>query len=644
MEEEIRAVRAALCSPAYQQVIALIEVTRMSKNVQIAHLKRVEGNELFKKKYHSSFDHEVIFQKYSLCLALTDKESEEHAVAYSNRSASHFHLTKYEDCMSDISRAINITKSSLLKCKLLCREVECRVALGIPDAEKTLQKAKFWMNRSDEKQACMSHIQKAETAIKESDGRPRERKFFLNKTPSVEKCVNDFSSITVQYNTKYGNHVIALKDIQAGEVIFVERPYVTSLCLERAYFYCCHCFITSWTMIPCDGCSWCMFCSEKCKQEAWEEYHSIECVAYGYLNKNPSTDIDHLVQCPLRSVIIGVNQAGSIRNLRNELRAIDKEGYPDKFFENSKLKNTSFQNLYSLCSKVGFDQKQDSWFSDITLRLVIALAKHTNFFGKKFNTAECRNFATNEDVIFIASLIMKLIKICLVNGQSVVNKSIYSKVDGAWYQNLEQLTKGFSVSIISSLINHSCNPNVSRCFAENNNVIVYALQPIKKGSQIFECYLDGYCGTSNRMKLQGFHNTHYEIPKEVRQTILKTRGIRCVCEACARNWPPLKPVLKDMIKKKPGSYHKKLFKTPLEMKLFKTNKKIINLAECSEYAEYNPNMVSMLSKSIEEATNGAPSGDPPSIITWELITTLKRVFDRLYGCRLYIPNDSDLYE
>lgn len=44
---------------------------------------------------------------------------------------------------------------------------------------------------------------------------------------------------------------------------------------------------------------------------------------------------------------------------------------------------------------------------------------------------------------------------------------------------------GGVVHIFSSLINHSCDPNVERFSAKNNTTIIYAKQPIKKGSQVY---------------------------------------------------------------------------------------------------------------------------------------------------------------
>lgn len=45
-------------------------------------------------------------------------------------------------------------------------------------------------------------------------------------------------------------------------------------------------------------------------------------------------------------------------------------------------------------------------------------------------------------------------------------------------------SRGASLSPISSLINHSCYNNVSKCFTDDGKIVIYALQPIKKNSEV----------------------------------------------------------------------------------------------------------------------------------------------------------------
>ena len=44
--------------------------------------------------------------------------------------------------------------------------------------------------------------------------------------------------------------------------------------------------------------------------------------------------------------------------------------------------------------------------------------------------------------------------------------------------------KGSCIVPVASLTNNSCNPNARRCFTSDLKFIFYAIQPIKKNSQV----------------------------------------------------------------------------------------------------------------------------------------------------------------
>ncbi|KAM7536227.1 hypothetical protein Aperf_G00000084196 [Anoplocephala perfoliata] len=57
------------------------------------------------------------------------------------------------------------------------------------------------------------------------------------------------------------------KDIFAGEVLIVEKPYAISLSSERTS-YCCFCYKRCHNLIPCRGCAHVGFCSQQCADDA----------------------------------------------------------------------------------------------------------------------------------------------------------------------------------------------------------------------------------------------------------------------------------------------------------------------------------------------------------------------------------------
>lgn len=71
-------------------------------------------------------------------------------------------------------------------------------------------------------------------------------------------------AITIKYDNNVGRHVVANRDVEVGEVLFVEDPivtyYITSDLDLVTYPACHHCFVTVKTWVPCPTCSTASFC------------------------------------------------------------------------------------------------------------------------------------------------------------------------------------------------------------------------------------------------------------------------------------------------------------------------------------------------------------------------------------------------
>lgn len=68
-----------------------------------------------------------------------------------------------------------------------------------------------------------------------------------------------------------------------------------------------------------------------------------------------------------------------------------------------------------------------------------------------------------------------------------VNEKCKYSLDQAECRKSWCCVKGVCIAPTASLINNSCNPNARRCFSKDSRYILYALQPIKKNSQV-NCY------------------------------------------------------------------------------------------------------------------------------------------------------------
>ncbi|KAL7630318.1 UNVERIFIED_CONTAM: hypothetical protein RMT77_019532 [Armadillidium vulgare] len=97
-------------------------------------------------------------------------------------------------------------------------------------------------------------------------------------------CATD--AVKVKINEKTGRGLYATKDIYPGDVIMVDKPYVSVLCRENFETRCINCFKRFKSPIPCDTCSRVWFCSEECLKDPNAGFHSSECKVLHLLYEN----------------------------------------------------------------------------------------------------------------------------------------------------------------------------------------------------------------------------------------------------------------------------------------------------------------------------------------------------------------------
>ena len=264
----------------------------------------------------------------------------------------------------------------------------------------------------------------------------------MNEIISAKRASNSFELVSLKHNKKYGRHLVAKRDIKAGEIIMVVKPDVFTLNLNNSHAYCGHCFKTSWVTIPCDFCNWCMFCSEECKAKAWSDYHNIECSVIPYIITNQTSD--YWKQLALRLVILAIKESGSITQLKENLQKIDKckskfnyvfifviyfKIYSEYKFKNIYLDNVhpdlanenldsdQFQHIYSLSSDVSSENLE--YHVDYAILTLLILVKSTKLFGYNTKFENTLDLLSNEDIIFIGSLLLRLTKISDINAHCV---------------------------------------------------------------------------------------------------------------------------------------------------------------------------------------------------------------------------------
>lgn len=123
---------------------------KTSKNLELAKQIRQIGTKMYLGCQHSAKIHERIWDSYMCSIAFVPPKSEALAISYGNMSALLFHMYKYEECIKNIDRALNITESPALRVKLLCRKVKCLKALQVSVENSYLAEAEACLMKIDD--------------------------------------------------------------------------------------------------------------------------------------------------------------------------------------------------------------------------------------------------------------------------------------------------------------------------------------------------------------------------------------------------------------------------------------------------------------------------------------------------------------
>lgn len=320
--------------------------------------------------------------------------------------------------------------------------------------------------------------------------------------------------IDLEYSSIFGYHLVTKRNLKPGDIIMLEKPFSAPLIPDAWNDKCCYCLKSMYlSLIPCLQCSHAMFCSRECQQMGGSF---------------------HLYECPIMSDIQDMFFPEAIIALRNTLKGF-----------------LAFENLDEL-TKVFKDKtrnRKDDFQSDLT-----------KSDPKMLFTLVC-NQATNQDIrsvedlfhltlaaaiiysllIFKTDLILRLenqnhhrllmelllhfLQIATINSFSMTSLPTISRRVSKTSNEIEH---EFAIATypLSSFLNHSCVPNVTKTNAGPNHeqMLVVVTRPIKSGSQIFDCYFSSV--------------NHYRCNRQERQQLLFDQyNFKCNCQACQHNFP-----------------------------------------------------------------------------------------------------------
>jgi len=161
---------------------------------------------------------------YTRSIAWAPKGSSARGQAFANRSAVLEMMGHYQECIQDVDRAVANDYPQMLRFKLFVRQAQCfRELKNTQSAQKALEKAKDCIKNiklpDEKKKQLLDSVDKEFSGALE----PKVRRVIENypEAPAVSYGKNQeapslSSAVAISFDDKFGRHLIATRDIQAG--------------------------------------------------------------------------------------------------------------------------------------------------------------------------------------------------------------------------------------------------------------------------------------------------------------------------------------------------------------------------------------------------------------------------------------------
>lgn len=297
---------------------------QMKKHIQKNSTKATElrnkGNNLYARS-KSVDDFLQVFRTYNESITIAPNNSRELALAYGNRAMVLFCCRYYNECLTDINRAVCLDYPDQSLGKLLVKKVRCLRILNHPDLHATYEDCLEWIDKhSTNVQEMKKQIKKAyEDRVTDSCLVPVNTRLRDDLLAHMKKLCPNLDKVQIKRNNKDKLILVAAKDIKLNEVIAIQKMYTQIFHVQEPYLACWQCVTMYLNPIPCDGCSKVMYCSESCKAEAWSKHHQFECpIIHMVTNAMPD------YQLAIRICMIAMKQLGGILPLMKEVYKMSK--------------------------------------------------------------------------------------------------------------------------------------------------------------------------------------------------------------------------------------------------------------------------------------------------------------------------------
>ncbi|XP_044005657.1 SET and MYND domain-containing protein 4-like [Aphidius gifuensis] len=451
-------------------------------------------------------------EAYTKSIAYAPIGSSELSLAYANRSAVLFKARLYEDCLLDIERSLKTGYPDRLKTKLHIRQALCFKALKPSSHIETgisIASAIQWLpnlkqnnpnyNIKDEYLKMMNQLEK-----------PRD-----TNTAKFKPTIKNKSSIiaggsdAIKLIKSNGNnqHIVAARSIKSGEFIYINKPFEMITCHDKRNNTCWHCCRQTLAGIPCDNCPSIVFCSQKCKDIAWNEYHDLECPILSYaMNLELCVEEEWQFQLTIKILSKALKATGGIDALKKKINDVDSKKDKSMIYTDGIFDVNTIDNFHRL--DYSQPTSDECLFPRVvrTASIVLMFGLETNIFGRKMELAE---IYSNKQSPVLGGLILRYF-------MTVQHNATFCDTDGS---KKVTLTHGVMFSFENMLV-QNCDPHVN-WYGYESNIAVVAERPIKKGEKI-------------RISTAG---RYQDVSLSERRMSFASLNLPCKCLACVRELP-----------------------------------------------------------------------------------------------------------
>lgn len=416
------------------------ESLKCEKNEERSIAARNRGNQFFAKEKN----YLLALEAYNESLCLAPIESESLAIAYANRSAIYLNAGFYGFCFENIALALANNYPERLRPKLLQRRDDC---------------LNFMNNERDAIESAVYYDKVPELTYPSNPKRP-------------------FAIEGLEYasSNQFGRFVVAKHDLKPGDVIVVEKPFNKNLLKSAVYTNCTNCGTNQfYNLKPCPHSTMAMFCSSKCLEEAWQRFYQYEKdIIEGIFNLFTKICIS-----AIRATIRAFTMVESPAELKDLVESIDTDTENAFTLDYSQEnERQAFRAIYSLATNEA-DRNVANMFQRSSL---CAIAW---YMLREFSDFEqFLQYKEHEDIFL--ELLMRFNQAAAVNYHTLC-EGLRKKADTEGQTAPFSPDYGSGSFALSSLINHSCMPNITRYSIAGTNVMI-VIRPIAAGDQIFDNY------------------------------------------------------------------------------------------------------------------------------------------------------------